>query len=623
MLAVCANAQTVSSPDKNITVNFSLKAGKPVYSVSYKGTPVILQSALGIAQSNGNFYSGLKLRGIKNSLGGQMYTMVNAKKHHITYNFSQFIYKLTNQTGKQMDVIFQVSNDGVAFRYYFPDGGKNGAVINKEYTEYRFARSTKTWLQPKADAQSGWEKSNPSYEEYYEQDVKAGNYAKNGWIYPALFKSGNTWALITEAGMDGSYCGTTLKNNSLSSTYHINFPNKIEVFTGQDALPKNVVYTPWRVIAIGGLKTIVESTLGTDVAAHNISLPDKSIVKPGKAAWSWITSKDDSITYTEQIRYVDLAAKMKWQYCLVDVNWDSKIGYDKIKQLADYGATKNVGIILWYNSAGDWNTVKYQPKDKLLTHESRDKEFARLHKMGIKGVKIDFFGGDGRSMIQYYVDILKDAATHGLLVNFHGATLPRGWARTYSHLMTTEAVKGFEMVTFEQVGADKQANHCAMLPFTRNAFDPMDFTPMNLYKINTHVKRKTTSAFELATSVLFLSGIQHYAESPEGMTHVPDYVVSFLQTLPNYWDDVRFVDGYPGKSVVIARQSGKKWYIAGINGENEGKEVTINLKDFKTTKAKLITDGAEPLSFTQSDVPADQPAKITMKGNGGFVLVLE
>lgn len=623
MLAVCAKAQTVSSPDKSITVTLNVNAGKPVYSVTRKGEPVIAASALGIDQSNGNFYSGLKLKSSKSSMGGQMYSMVNAKKHHINYKYSERVYSLLNAAGKQMDVIFRVSDDGVAFRYYFPDGGKNDAVINKEFTEYHFAPATKTWLQPKAEPKSGWEHTNPSYEENYDQDVTAGKSAKNGWIYPALFKTGNNWALITEAGQDGSYCGTTLKNDSGSSKYKIGFPDAREIYTGRDLLPKNVTYTPWRVITIGSLKTIVESTLGTDVAPPAISLKDTSIVKPGKAAWSWIMSKDDSITYTEQIRYVDLANKMNWQYCLVDADWDRKIGYDKIKQLADYAKTKNVGILLWYNSAGPWNTVKYTPKDKLLTHEEREKEFTRLKEMGIKGVKIDFFGGDGRSMIQYYIDILNDAAAHGLLVNFHGATLPRGWARTYPNLMTTEAVKGFEMVTFGQGDADKQANHCAMLPFTRNAFDPMDFTPMNLYKIPTQVKRKTTSGFELATSVVFLSGIQHYAESPEGMSHQPEYVVSFLQNLPNYWDDVRFVDGYPGKYAVIARKSGNKWYIAGINGENDGKEVTINLKDFKATKAKLIADGAEPLTFTESNVPTNNPAKITMKGNGGFVIVLE
>ncbi len=350
-----------------------------------------------------------------------------------------------------------------------------------------------------------------------------------------------------------------------------------------------------------------------------------SFIKPGKASWSWINSKDDLIVYAEQKKYIDYAADMHWQYCLVDADWDTKIGYDKIKELADYAATKNVGLLLWYNSAGDWNTTPYHPKSMLLTHAQREKEFTRLKKMEIKGVKIDFFGGDGQSMIKYYHDILTDAAKHSLLVNFHGATLPRGWQRTYPHLLTTEAVRGFEMVTFTQPDADAEANHCAMLPFTRNAFDPMDFTPVNLYKIQTQVKRQTTSAFELALSVLFLSGIQHYAESPEGMKQVPDYVKDFLRKLPDHWDDVKFIDGYPGKYAVIARKSGSKWYISAINGEDNPKTIQLPLNSFHKAKATLITDSNDSTLFSRQEflLTGNSTREIELKPKAGLVAVLE
>jgi hypothetical protein len=401
----------------------------------------------------------------------------------------------------------------------------------------------------------------------------------------------------------------------------------MEVFTGEGYLPENKRpwLSPWRVVTIGSLKTIVESTLGTDLAPR-AEATDMSFIKPGKASWSWINSKDGFIVYDEQKRYIDFASSMNWQYCLIDVNWDTKIGYEKIAELSTYAKQKNIGLILWYNSAGDWNTVTYHPKDKLLTKESREKEFSLLQSMGIKGVKIDFFGGDGRSMIQYYIDILNDAAKYNLLVNFHGATLPRGWQRTYPHLVTAEAIYGMEMVTFNQAAADKQANHCALLPFTRNAFDPMDFTPMNLTGLtSTNCIRKTTPAFELALSVLFLSGIQHYAQSPEGMAKVPDDVKSFLKTLPDYWDDVKFLDGYPGKYVVIARQSGKRWYIAGINGDLNEKKVNIDFSSFKKSKATLLTDGMNGELFSKIVLNATKQTKydITMFGNGGFVMVLD
>jgi hypothetical protein len=311
----------------------------------------------------------------------------------------------------------------------------------------------------------------------------------------------------------------------------------------------------------------------------------------------------------------------------VDAEWDKRIGYDSIRLLADYAKSKGVGLLLWYNSAGAWNTVKYTPKDKLLTHESREKEFSLLQSMGIRGVKVDFFGGDGQSMINYYQDILVDAAAHQLLVNFHGATLPRGWARTFPNLMTTEAIYGYEMITFNQRDADLAPAHMIMAAIARNAFDPMDFTPMNLYKIP-RIQRATTAAFELATSVLFLSGIQHFAESPDGMAHVPDNIKDFLRELPSSWDDVKFVDGYPGKWLVIARKSGKRWYVAGINAEKSEKALELDLNFIGAANGRLITNGAstsEAASFSDTKISLSSPGKLPMKlgVNDGFVAVFE
>lgn len=376
---------------------------------------------------------------------------------------------------------------------------------------------------------------------------------------------------------------------------------------------------------MGDLKTIVESTLGTDLAEPAKKM-ETSFIKPGKASWSWILKKDDSTVYQVQKRYIDFAADMHWQYCLLDANWDTLIGYDSTRLLADYAAKKKVGLLLWYNSAGDWNTVKLHPKDKLLTHEDRMKEFSRLHDMGIKGLKIDFFAGDGQSMMKYYHDILEDAAANQLLVNFHGATLPRGLQRTYPNLMTAEAVFGYEMITFMQGAADQAPAHSVMSALVRNVFDPMDFTPMNLYKIP-NIERRTTSAFELATAVVFLSGIQHYAESPDGMKHVPENVKEFLRKLPDYWDDVKFIEGYPGKIYVVARRKGNTWYVAGINGENMTKQLSLDLSFIKSKSAKLITTGKEDknepsFSFSSVNV-SDKKLNVELKGNDGFVAVFE
>lgn len=621
---------TVASPDKKIEVTAWLGSeGKPLYSVSYGGESVLKPSKLGLICDDGDFSASLQLVSVSAvKKVTDNYRMINAKRERCVYNANKKEIRFRNAAKQLMDIIFQVSNDGIAFRYYFPgQSSSHIKTITEELTSFHFPAAATAWLQPMQVSKTGWEATNPAYEEHYRQNITVGTTSPStaGWVYPALFRSDSTWMLITESSLDTTWCGTRLQAESPNGEYAIGFPDPREIMTGKNLLPRSRLpfYSPWRIIAIGSLATIAESTLGTDLAKPSITI-NTSFVKPGKSSWSWIMSKDDSIVYSEQKRYIDYTADMNWQYCLVDVNWDQKIGYDKMKELASYAISKNAGLLAWYNSAGDWNTVKYTPKGKLLTHTDRVKEFARLKQMGIKGVKIDFFAGDGQSVIKYYIDILNDAAAAGLLVNFHGATLPRGWNRTYPHLMTTEAVRGFEMITFSQDDANKEATHCAILPFTRNAFDPMDFTPMNLHKITTRVVRKTTSAFELATSVLFLSGIQHFAESPEGMSHMPGYVKQFLKDLPVRWEDVKFIDGFPGKYVVIARRAGNKWYIAGINAEETTKTIELDPGLFKKRKGTFITDAADN-SFIMERWQLNSVGKkqISLKPNGGFVLVLE
>lgn len=630
-LFVHAEAQKVlpplESPNAQIKINLEINAnGELFYAVLYKQKEVLEPSRLGLVRSDGDFSKGLAFQSASQTQSvSDQYVMVNAKRKNISYKANRKTYQFSNANRQTIEVVFQLSNDGVAFRYVFPEKSGELKEVKEELTSFHFDPTTRAWLQPMQVSKSGWEQTNPAYEEHYQQNIPVGTVSPSGagWVYPALFKKDDVWMLITEAALDSNYCATRLQSQSQEGIYRVGFPDPKEIFPGGGLVPKGVLpfSSPWRVITIGNLKTIAESTLGTDLAKPSINI-DPSFVKPGKSSWSWIMSKDDSIVYTEQKRYIDFAADMHWQYCLIDVNWDRKIGYDKIKELAHYAASKNVGLLLWYNSAGSWNTVKYTPKDKLLKHEDRVKEFTRLNELGIKGLKIDFFGGDGQSVIKYYIDILNDAAKHKLMVNFHGATLPRGWHRTYPNLLTTEAVRGFEMVTFTQQDADKQPMHCTMLPFTRNVFDPMDFTPMNLYRIPTSVKRQTTSGFELALSVIFQSGIQHYAESPAGMSQMPDYVRKFLQGVPSIWEDIRFIDGFPGEFVVLARKSGNKWYVAGINGQGKDKTVEVDLSAFGKKSATIISDSSDK-SLEEKRLAITKKQSLTMSANGGFVIVVE
>ena len=622
---------SVGSPDDRIFVRFWISEDqRAYYRIEFGGRVILQQSKLGLIRDDGDFSKGVSIYSVLDTETVKInYEMLQGKKRRCSYTGNRRIFRLRNSSGQKMDIIFQVSNDGVAFRYYFPEKSETVKRIKEEVTSFNFIGGTKAWIQPMAEAKSGWCQTQPSYEEYYKQGIETNKVPGNnaGWVFPAIFNYDKYWMLISETAPDRSYCGCRLKKDSAGDEFFIGFPQAAEVFPGGSLNPESKLpwYTPWRFIAIGkSLKTIVESTLGTDLAEPS-KLKDVSFVKPGRASWSWVMLKDSSVVYDVQKRFIDFAADMGWEYCLIDANWDTQIGYDKIKELAKYAKSKKVGLILWYNSAGSWNTVAYHPKDKLLTHEGRIKEFGRLKEMGIKGIKVDFFGGDGQSMMAYYQDIFEDAAKFKLSVNCHGATLPRGWHRTYPNLLTAEAIRGFEYVTFEQGNADLEPSHCCIAAFTRNVFDPMDFTPVCFSEVP-NIKRVTTNGFELALAVIFTSGIQHYAQTPEGMAAVPDYVKDLMREIPSRWDDSRFIEGYPGKLTVIARKFKNKWYVAGINGENVEKSINLELSFLKNAKkGKLVTDGADNRSFDKQNITITRgkPLEIKLKGYGGFVIKVE
>lgn len=621
-----ARAATLASPDGDIELEFWLTAsGSPVYLVTYKGQLVLNESRLGLRRDDADFTAGLELLSLSGiSRVSNEYELLPAKRRHNRYVAERRVAELRDADANRLQIEFQLSNDGVAIRYHFPEIDNAHYRITKEATSFHLADDARAWLQPLAPAKSGWNSTNPSYEELYLRDVEAGTVSPMGsdWVYPALFRSGETWLLISETGLTRNYSATRLSSEWRSAEYRVALPGPLERVHDGPVLPQHSLpwTTPWRFIVIGDLETVVESMLGNDLATPAAADAEVNEDWPGKASWSWPLLGDDDTIVATQLRFIDYAAGMNWRYTLVDSAWDRQIGYDGLRELVDYAATRNVRILLWFNSAGDWNTAPLTPRDRLLTRAGRRAEFKRIAEIGIAGVKVDFFAGDGQSVIEYYQDILEDAADFSLTVNFHGATLPRGWQRTYPNLMTAEAVRGLEFVTFEQRNADSDATHSAMQPFTRNVFDPMDFTPVVLDQIR-NIERRTSSAFQLALSVLFTSGIQHYAEIPAGMAKAPEYVRDFLRQVPSIWDDIEFVDGFPGEYVVLARQGGGNWYLAGINATGEPRALTIDLGQFAATGATLISDGEEALGFSRRQL-VGETLQIVMEPQGGFVAIL-
>ncbi len=622
--AASAGPVEIASPDGKLAVRIDIDDdGLAGYRLFRDGAALIRRSPIGLRTAGADFRRDLAIVSLSDpGIVDGRYRLWTGKRRDVRFEATERTLTLRTRAGDRLDIRVRMFDDGLAWRYELPgDPGEIG-IVEDEYSGVHFFPETRAWLQPKAEARSGWSKVNPSYEEDYLQAIPVGVPAPGdaGWVFPALFRYGNSWMVVTEAGMDGHWPGSSLARNSKDGLYRLQFPQAPEVVFDGARLPRGPLplCSPWRILVVGDLETIVDSTLGTDLAVPG-RLEDTDFIEPGIAAWSWGVLKDDSVTHPVQKEFIDYAARMNWPYVLVDVNWDDTIGHDRISELADHGRDRGVGLFLWYNSSGDWNETEYTPKGKLLRREDRRREFATLQGMGIRGVKVDFFPGDGASVFRYYMDILEDAADHELMVNFHGSTLPRGLHRTYPNLVSSEAVKGFEFVTFEQANADREATHVAMLPFTRNLFDPMDFTPTVLGDIP-NIERRTTNAFQLALPVLLWSGVQHIVTTPGQMAGVPGFAQDYLRSLPVSWDESRFIGGEPGQFVVIARRAGDRWYVAGVNA-NESRRLEMDLAFAGRSSGTMITDAGRSMrELEQTDI-APGPLALELAPGAGFVAV--
>ncbi|OMP75763.1 MULTISPECIES: glycoside hydrolase family 97 protein [unclassified Chitinophaga] len=624
------NDVLVKSPDNQLLVNVQLREGKAYYSVTYAGKQVLEPSQLGLVSSIGDFSQQLQWAGNKKQPVQEQYTLNRSKVSKVDYKANELRCAFTNAGKDTIEVLFRVSNRDLAFSYRIPQNGKGPltCTVEKEVTGFDFPAATTTFITPQALPMSGWMKTKPSYEETYTLDEPIGTASqyKAGYTFPALFHvAGQQWALVSETGVAGNYVGTHLSDGTADGLYTIAFPQSGEN-NGQGPVSASAplpLQTSWKTITVGNdLKPLVESTVATDVVKPVIS--SKKIFTPGRAAWSWIVWQDSSANYNDQVTYINMAVQLKAEYVLIDAFWDTQIGKEKMEELARYAASKGVGLILWYNSNGSWNDAPLTPRNRMNERDVRREEMAWLQKIGIKGLKVDFFGGDKQATMQLYHDILVDAADFGLVINFHGATLPRGWERMYPNYVTSEAVLASENLVFQQSFCDNYPQTATIYPFTRNAVAPMDFGPVFLNKRLSRTQqkgsiRRTTDAFEMATAVLFFSSVQHWGLTPDNMTGEPEYLLDFIRNVPTTWDETRLIDGYPGKYCVIARRKGTKWYVAAVNGEPKEKTLTIALPMLANKEVSIIKDG-DGQSSTLQKQKIGSTITLTLKKAGGAVL---
>ncbi len=606
------NADLVS-PNGKIKVEVSTTdKGVAQFSVSYKSDGknilALSNSDLGLKTNQRNFAENLKLiSASKNTSIVDKYKMISGKRSDCKNSASQKIFRFENAQKEIINIAIRAYNDGVAIKYLLD--AKDGEKIIEETTTYSVEDGKKRWSMMYDPL---------SYENFFEPATDGrANPRGQSWGYPMLVETTkDVFVFFTEANIKKDNCASFLNNNFDKAKYKVCLPEHLAI--------KGKWESPWRVLIVGSLANLVESTLVTDVS-EPCKLKDVSWIKPASASWVYWSHNHSSDDFQVVKQFIDLASDMKWPYCLIDWKWDKMKNGGNIDDAIKYASEKNVKLMLWYNSGTALLDPNSGPIYRLNEQYKRQNEYKWLKEKGIVGIKIDFFKGDTSEMMNYYIDLLEDAAKFNMMINFHGATIPRGWQRTYPNLMTVEGVYGAEWYNNLPVLTNRAAAHNATLPFTRNIVGPMDYTPCTFS--NSQHPHITSYAHELALLVLFESALQHMPDRPSAYQALPNKVKEFLRELPTTWDDIKLLSGYPEKEVVIARCKGSKWYIGGINGTNEAQTLNFSTKSIKNLgkKITIFKDNADGKGFVieENQKRTTNDFSIPTNPRGGFVMVIE
>ena len=650
-LGAQAGNYTVKSPDGKLAVNVSCEGGRASYTVDYEGKRMLSPSALGLVANYGDFSQKLSMGALK---GGEVrhlsYNMSRIKKSHIRKDAVEATVGFLNEKKDSMTLHLHVSDNDIAYKYEMSRPKKDNpkaVIIYNEVSGFNFPEKTTTFLCPQITPMTGWERTKPSYEEEYTPDAQMNVKSQFGvgYTFPCLFKVGSDgWVLVSETGVSSAYPGSRLSDYEPGKGYTIAFPQKGENngFGSEYAGIPLPGETPWRTITVGSsLAPIVETTIPYDVVEPLYEASQQ--YKPSRYTWSWLIWQDGSINYDDQVKMIDVAAAQEYEAVLVDALWDKQIGRKRIEELSKYAKSKKVSLMLWYNSNGFENDAPQTPRQIMNNAIARKKEMAWMKKIGVVGIKVDFFGGDKQETMKLYEDILSDANDYGLEVIFHGCTLPRGWERMYPNYVSSEAALASENVYFTDYHAKKEAFEMTMHPFSRNAVASFDWggVMMNKYfsKDNkSRHQRFTSDIFEMATAITNQSSVNCICLYPNNLQDVPQWELDWLKNVPTDWEDTRFIAGYPTKYAVIARKAGNlngsgaalsagKWFVGGLNATDKPLALTLDLPMFAGKTVTYLTDQPKKKGekfFTSVKktlkVGKNGKAKVVIQPNGGIII---
>jgi hypothetical protein len=496
----------------------------------------------------------------------------------LAHRHQELALSLEHEGGLPWQLIVRLAADGVAFQYR-ADGFEGHGRFDGESTELAVDPARRAWV---LDYQTWYE--TPRFGSAV-GDLPPGDYG-----FPLLVETEAGYALLTESGIDGRFSGS-----------HAVVDSGAIRFAPADAAREFTrgPITPWRVLILGDLATIVESRLVDELAPPvRTELQDADWVRPGRAAWSWWSDFYSSAQLQRQQHFVDVAAQLGWEHLLIDCGWEQTW----IPEIVAYASARGIQVHLWTV----WHDVDGPQKLAQL---------ALWRSWGVAGIKVDFMESESKDRYRWYDAILTETARVGLMVNFHGSVIPRGWARTWPHVVSYEAIRGSEYYVFYN-DTPLTAAHNVIQPFTRNVVGAMDYTPVAFDAPG----RTTTDAHELALAVAFESGVTHFAADVDAVLARPA-AAAFLAELAPRWDETRLLAGSPDDSAVLARRSGDRWFVGAIaTGETRTLRAPLDRLGLAGADAWIISDGPDALvDERRSDLDA---LEVPVLENGGFVAIV-
>ena len=612
-LTSCQEDQKNIAISPNSILSFELIPGEHAIQYLLKKNDQILidTSNLGIV-ANENYFSYLKYVSFEDhGMYADDYVLLNGKQAEINYEANQFTYTFKGDKEETLSIEVQLTDQSLAFRYKMSKQGGNELAITSELTSYNLNGEAMTWLQPMKI-----ENANIIEDQHLIGELKnVGNEEGVAFEYPVLLQVDTNYILLAETNVHSQYCGSRLAKN-LSGALEVMYPTVNERKPGEDLFPRinDELTSPWRILTIGKLEDVFTSTLATDLA-EAIKAEMTEFIQPGFAV-SYVPASEKEVNKVNAIKkYIDYASDMSFPYVSIDYY---SIQIEELTQLIEYSTSKEVGLILDFSPDEEVEEKTSSVYDQLSTSESRDSILKSLHDLGIAGITLGYVGGDGQSIVAHYHDVFQDALKHQLLVNLNGQNIPAGWQRTYPNLMSLKSYSSSAFFAKNQISANQKANYCTLIPYTKNIYSPIDFSPLMLNSFPEDLERKTKDVFELALPIIFQSGIQTISEKPEGMENQIDDVKDFLENLPTSWDETKLIKGVPGQYIVLARRKGKNWYIAGINSTNYPMEAVLNLIEYGSGNRHIFVDLNGRIG-SKMVIANLEELSVTLPSNGGFV----